>query len=195
MENDHQQLSGDLTALKARIKGHMTRPVVLVGMMAAGKTHLGRLLAETLDVPFIDTDLMVEEKAGKSIAAIFAQDGEPAFRALEAATIAAILGNTPKPAIVATGGGAILNPASADLIFSAAITVWVRATPGTIIKRTAHRNDRPLLKNGNPQKILEDLAAVRDPIYTRANIVIDTDDTTPRWALHAVLKEIDRCLP
>jgi len=88
--------------------------------------------------------------------------------------------------VVATGGGAVLNPQSADLIFGNTVSVWVRAKPETIIHRTANRNDRPLLKNGNPQKILQDLASVRDPIYARSDIVIDTDDSTPRWMLRAL---------
>lgn len=179
----------------AMIRNRLHRPVVLVGMMAAGKSHLGRVLAQVLDCDFVDTDTLIEQKTGLSIAEIFAQRGEQEFRDIEQAIIAELLAEGVGLRVIATGGGAIMRPASAALIFGDTISVWVRASIPTILKRTARGRARPLLHNANPQKVIEDLMAARNDTYGRADIVIDTDDTTPSWMKTRILEEIEKRLP
>lgn len=178
----------------ALIRQRLDCPVVLVGMMAAGKSHLGRILAEALDCDFVDTDTVIEQKTGLSIAEIFARRGEQEFRDIEQATIAQFLTTGAGLRVIATGGGAIMRPASAALIFGDTISVWVRASIPTILKRTARGRARPLLQNANPQKVIEDLMAARNDMYARADIVIDTDDTTPAWMKTRILEEIEKRL-
>lgn len=178
----------------ALIRQRLHRPVVLVGMMAAGKSHLGRILAAALDCDFVDTDTVIEQKTGLSIAEIFARRGEQEFRDIEQATIAQFLTAGAGLRVIATGGGAIMRPASAALIFGDTISVWVRASIPTILKRTARGRARPLLQNANPQKVIEDLMAARNDMYARADIVIDTDDTTPAWMKTRILEEIEKRL-
>ncbi len=154
---------------------NIDRPIVLVGMMAAGKTRLGRELAMVLDLEFIDTDKCIEDETGQTIARIFEISGESAFREMEATKIRDMLDGALKPLVLSTGGGAILRPESAELIFGNTYSIWMRASLATILRRTAKRTDRPLLKNPDPAKTLQEMADMRYPIYARADIAVDTD--------------------
>lgn len=158
----------------AAIKSTLDRPIVMIGLMAAGKTRIGKELASVLGVEFADADEEIEKAAGMSIADIFECYGEGHFRDGERRVMSRLIDNTPK--VVATGGGAVMDKATADLIFGNAIAIWVRADINTLVERTSQNNKRPLLKDGNPHDILKRLADVRYPIYQKAPIMLETDE-------------------
>lgn len=179
-----------IASLAAEIRRRLEIPVVLTGLMGAGKTRVGRLLAGALDLPFVDSDDEIEAAAGRRIADIFAEDGEPFFRDAERRVITRILG-TPGPGIVATGGGAFAHPATAEIILEKALTLWLRADPALLAKRTAGDRKRPLLARGDPESLLRELAEKRYPLYARANLVIDSEDVAPNVTLMRVLEKLD----
>jgi shikimate kinase len=152
----------------------LRRPVVLVGLMGSGKTTIGKKVASALGVPFADTDAEIERRSGRSIAAIFESDGEAAFRATEAATVAELVDTSP-PGVVATGGGAVLDPATRARLRDRATVVWLRATPAVLVHRIASDGTRPLLAD-DPRAALVRLAAEREPLYREvADHVVDVD--------------------
>lgn len=168
------------------------RHVVLVGMMGAGKTTVGRDLAISLKRPFFDTDEVVANSAGRSVRDIFEKDGELAFRELEARSLADLLIST-TPSVIATGGGAVLDKASRENLKSCAVVVWLRASPELLATRVARSDHRPLLDNhnGDAQFVLADLCIQREPLYQEvAHHVIDVDDRGSRHAVSAVLEMI-----
>lgn len=150
------------------------KPIVLVGLMGAGKTCVGRRLARRLDLPFTDADDEIQKAAGCSIEDIFRIMGESAFRSGERRVIARLLGNGPQ--VLATGGGAFIDAETRARIKAYAVSVWLRADLDTLFQRTQGRSGRPLLASGDPRAILESLIAVRYPIYAEADITIDTGD-------------------
>lgn len=162
------------------------RPIVLVGLMAVGKSRLGYELARALHLDFIDTDKSIEAEAGLSVAGIFKAYGEQEFRDREAVMIRRVLQKS-GARVVSTGGGAILRPDSADLIFGETWSVWVRASIETILERAARRTDRPLLINADPETVLKKMVAMRYPVYERANIVVDTDHGDTQKAVNDIL--------
>lgn len=155
------------------IRAHLTKPIVMIGLMGAGKTKIGGLLADSLCIPFVDADQEIEATAGCSIADIFERYGEPAFRDLERKVVARLLSDEAK--VVATGGGAVMNDRTASLIWSQSIAIWIRAELDVLVERTSRNNKRPLLRNGDPRAILKDLMDRRYPVYANAHIVVDTD--------------------
>jgi shikimate kinase len=159
----------------ARVTDHgrgLRRTVVLVGLMGAGKTSIGRRVAEALGAPFRDSDDEIASAAGMAIPEIFAQMGEPAFRAGERRVIARLLDLPPQ--VLATGGGAFMNAETRALIRERALSVWIRADLDTLVERTARRNDRPLLRAGDPREILARLMAERHPVYAEADLTVDS---------------------
>jgi shikimate kinase len=144
------------------------RSIVLVGMMGAGKSSIGRRLASRLGIPFIDADAEIESAAGMTIPEIFEKHGEPYFRAGEARVIARLLDNGPQ--VLATGGGAVMDPQTRALIVQKGISIWLKADIDVLLKRTKRRNDRPLVEK------IKDLLPVREPIYAQANIIIHSRD-------------------
>lgn len=146
----------------------LQRTVVLVGMMGAGKTAIGRALAATLDVQFLDSDAAIEEAAALSIAEIFARDGEAFFRAREAEVIDRLLSGP--PAILSTGGGAFLAERNRDVIAKKGVAVWLDADIKTLWERVRHKNTRPLLRTADPYATLVGLMEVRTPIYALASV-------------------------
>jgi shikimate kinase len=151
---------------------NLDRPVVLVGLMGAGKTRVGRRLAERLGLPFLDTDLEIEAETGKTIAELFSQIGEPAFREGERRTIARLMRNT--RSIIATGGGAFMEPRTRALIRENALSVWLRADLDTLVARTSRSNKRPLLQGVDKAAKLAELMALRYPIYAEAHLTVDS---------------------
>lgn len=150
------------------------RSVVLVGMMGAGKTAVGKRLARRLDRPFVDADHEIEAAAGCSVSEIFARHGEAAFRDGERRVIARLL---KRPAcVIATGGGAFMDAATRAAIAAQAVSVWLRADLDTLHRRTAKRDTRPLLAGKDRKAVLRALMAERYPVYGEAAIVVDTDD-------------------
>lgn len=158
------------------------RSVVLVGMMGAGKSSIGRRLAARLGIPFADADAEIEEAAGMSIADIFEAHGEPSFRSGEARVIARLLEQGPQ--VLATGGGAFMNPQTRTIIHEKGISVWLKAEIDVLTRRLRRRNDRPLLKTADPTETLTNLLAARNPIYGEANVIV-----TSRDVAHEVIVE------
>jgi len=148
------------------------KSIVMIGLMGAGKSSIGRRLADTLGLEFIDTDEEIIKAAGCSITDIFGIYGEAAFRDLEEKVIERLL-QEPKR-IIATGGGAYMHPDTRRRIDENAITVWLRAELDTLVERTGRRGGRPLLEQGNPREILKSLIDQRYPVYANADIIIDT---------------------
>lgn len=162
--------------------------IVLVGLMGAGKSCVGRRLAEKLSLPFVDSDVEVEKAAGCSVTDIFDVYGEPAFRDCERRVIQRLLEDG--PAVIATGGGAFMDEATRTAIRSSAVSVWLRAAPETLFQRTKRNKDRPLLQNEDPLGTLQSLAATRYPIYGEANVIVDTDDESLDGTVQRVIAEI-----
>jgi shikimate kinase len=152
----------------------LKRTVALVGMMGAGKSSVGRRLAAKLDVPFRDADAEIEAAAGCTISEIFDRFGEAAFRDGEYRVISRLLGEPPH--VLATGGGAFVDPRTRAKIEENAVSVWLRASIGLLASRVQRRETRPLLRDGDPKEIITRLLAEREPIYAGADIVVDSED-------------------
>ena len=150
------------------------KTIVLVGLMGAGKTSIGRRLAKELNIEFRDSDQEIEKKVGCSVAEIFEGFGESYFRQVERETIQDLLKNA-TPHVLATGGGAFMDAETRELIKEEGLSVWLRAALDVIIDRVSRNDNRPLLNTGNPREILEKLIEVRYPIYAEADLVVDSD--------------------
>ncbi len=150
----------------------LERSVVLVGLMGAGKTSVGRRLASRLGVSFVDADAEIEAAAGCTISEIFERHGEAAFRDGERRVIARLLDD--QPGVLGTGGGAFLDPETRARIAEKGVSVWLRANLDVLAQRCARRNNRPLLWNGYPREILARLIDERYPVYAQADIVVDS---------------------
>lgn len=161
------------------------KTIVLVGLMGAGKSCIGRRLAATLGTDFIDADAEIEAAAGCTIEQIFESHGETAFRAGERRVIARLLGQAPH--VLASGGGAFADPETRAAIHAGGISVWLRADLDVLLRRTGRRNNRPLLKRGDPREILQTLMAQRYPTYAEADITVDSADGPPEVTLDRVL--------
>lgn len=171
------------------LRSKLECPIVMIGLMGAGKTRIGRMLADYLGIPFVDSDDVITAREGLSIPEIFAQKGEAHFRAVERAAIADLL--TGDPVVLSTGGGAVTAPDTADLIFSRALTIWLRADTGILVSRVAPTLDkRPLLQAGDPAEILRKLADQRDPLYARAAIHVESRDVPLEENLNSVVKAL-----
>lgn len=162
----------------------LNQSIVLVGLMGAGKSKIGRTVAANLDLPFVDSDDAVETTAGMDIASIFELYGEERFRALEISTIESLLNSSPK--IIATGGGAFMQDKTRALIKSKGLSVWLKAEPETLASRISNPASRPLLKDRDPEAVLRDLAAIRYPVYGEADLVVDTDGLSITAAVNKV---------
>ena len=162
--------------------------LVLVGLMGAGKTTIGRRLAARLDVPFVDADNEVERAAGCSIADMFEVHGEEAFRQGEERVIGRILEGP--PGVMSTGGGAFMNAVTRERIKERGISIWLRADLEVLVRRCARRDDRPLLKDGNMKEILENLIAQRYPVYGEADIIVDTGEKPHRTVVDKIVDEL-----
>lgn len=169
------------------------RSIVLVGLMGAGKTAIGKRLAALLDLPFYDSDEEIERAAGMTIAEIFATHGEKEFRAGEKRVIQRLLRNG--RAVLATGGGAFMDPATRATIADQAVSVWLRCPVPLLVARTAGRTHRPLLNNANPADVLEQLSAQRSPIYALADIIIDGSEDPPHVTTSNVAQAIEAYTP
>ena len=165
-----------------------TQPVVLVGMMGAGKSTVGRRLARRLALPFADADLEIERAAGCSISDIFEFHGEASFREGERRVIERILEGP--PLVISTGGGAFIDPATHKRIRTKALSIWLRADLDTVLKRVKHNANRPLLKDGDPRTILEKLMIERDPTYAEADVVVDNGNIAVEKVVDAIVAAI-----
>jgi shikimate kinase len=163
-----------------------SRSIVLIGMMGAGKSSIGRRLAGRLGIPFIDADMEIESAAGMTIPEIFDKHGEPYFRAGEARVIARLLDNGPQ--VLATGGGSILDARTRALIGEKGISVWLKADIDVLLKRTKRRNDRPLAE------MIKDLLPMREPLYAQADIVVQSRDEPHDTIIDEIMAELPKRL-
>lgn len=153
--------------------GRLKKTVVMVGMMGAGKTAVGRALAARLGVPFLDSDIEIEAAANMSVPEIFTRDGEPFFRDKETQVIRRLLNE--ERCILSTGGGAFLAQENRDMISRRGVSVWLRADMKVLWNRVRHKDTRPLLRTRDPRGTLGELYAVRVPLYREADLVVDSD--------------------
>lgn len=164
------------------------RTITLVGLMGSGKSSVGKRLAQVLDLPFRDADDEVETAAGRSIAEIFDQLGEPAFRDGERRVIARLLEGP--PIVLATGGGAFMNAETRELIKTRSVSVWLKADLPILAKRVARKESRPLLTGKDPMAVLTEQAAVRYPAYAQADITVETGDTAHQVSVDQVVRAL-----
>ena len=162
--------------------------LVLVGLMGAGKTTIGRRLADRLNVPFVDADDEIERAAGCSITDLFEVHGEKAFREGEKRVIARLMEGP--PGVMATGGGAFMNTVTRERIKERGISIWLRADLEILVQRCARRDDRPLLKDGNMKEILRNLIDQRYPVYSEADIIVDTGNKPQRTVIDKIMDEL-----
>jgi shikimate kinase len=164
------------------------KTIALVGLMGVGKSSIGRRLAAALDLPFHDADDEIERAAGRSIPEIFAERGEAEFREGERRVIARLMDEAPH--VLATGGGAFVQPETRALIKSKAISVWLKADVDVLLRRVGRKDNRPLLKDRDPRAVLETLARERLPAYAEADLSVETGETPHQAAVEAVLRAL-----
>ena len=168
MANSAIQKTAENGPESAIVRALGARSIVLVGMMGAGKSSVGRRLAARLAIPFVDADSEIESAAGMTIPEIFDKHGEDYFRAGEARVIARLLDSGPQ--VLATGGGSIMDQHTRDLIHIKGISVWLKADLDVLMKRTKRRSDRPLSEK------IKDLLPLREPVYALSDIVVQSRD-------------------
>jgi shikimate kinase len=161
------------------------RSIVLVGMMGAGKSTIGRRLSARLALPFLDADAEIEAAAGMSIPDIFETRGEADFRDGEARVIARLLDSG--PAVIATGGGAVMRRETRERIREKAVSIWLKADPDIIMRRVRRRSDRPLLQTADPEATVERLIREREPVYSQADLTVWSRDVPHE-------KIVDECM-
>ena len=164
------------------------KPIVLVGLMGAGKSTIGRRLAGVLDLPFVDADHEITEAAGCTIADIFETYGEAIFRDLEQRVLLRLVGGP--PCILATGGGAFINPEIRKAIKEKAISIWLKADLDVLLERVSRRDTRPLLKTGDKGAILARLMEERYPIYAGADITVDSNAGLHETVVDTIVKAL-----
>jgi shikimate kinase len=164
------------------------RNLIFVGLMGAGKSVIGRLVAQTLGVPFIDTDAEIESVSRMTIAELFSQYGETEFRALETRVVERLLKQGPR--VVSTGGGAFINEATRAQIKQGGLSVWLKADLDTLWDRVNRRDHRPLLKTENPKQTLENLMIQRYPIYAEADLTVISANVRKDVMANEVLQAI-----
>lgn len=167
---------------------HVPKSIVIVGLMGAGKTCIGSRLADRLGLPFVDADAAIEEAAGCSIADIFEVYGEAAFRDGERRVIARLLDGPVQ--VIATGGGAFVDPETRARVRERGISIWLRADIELLLSRTARRNHRPLLNKGDRRGTLERLMAERYPVYAESDIVVDSGREAPEATVERTLAAV-----
>jgi shikimate kinase len=166
------------------------RHVVLVGLMGAGKTSVGKRLAQRLRLPFIDSDHAIEESANMSVPEYFALRGEADFRAGERRVIARLLSEPQQ--VIATGGGAFMAAETRERIKAAGLSIWLKAELQVLMRRVMRRSDRPLLANADPEATMRELMSKRHPIYAEADITIQSGEQAHEIMVQNVLEAIDQ---
>jgi shikimate kinase len=177
----------DTSEKASEIAGRLDRPIVLIGLMGAGKTQFGRNLAKKLGLKFHDSDAEIEKAAGMEISEIFAKFGEPYFRDGERRVLERLLGK-PGPRVISTGGGAIMDPETAERVFGKTISIWLKADISVLAERVRGNRKRPMLAGGNAEDILSGLASLRYPVYGKADIVIDSGNGSPAETAEAAIE-------
>ena len=167
---------------------HAPRPpqksIVLVGLMGAGKSTIGRQLAARLGLPFADADTEIEAAAGLTVAEIFERFGEAGFRDRERAAMARLVAGPVK--VIAAGGGAFIDPETRALVLASCTAIWLDGEVATMAERAARRGGRPLLAGKDPVAVLEGLAAIRNPVYALAHLRVDGDEAAVERIVEAL---------
>ncbi len=169
----------------------LSRTVVLIGLMGAGKTTIGRRLAEALSCAFRDSDQEIEVASGRSVSDFFDEYGEEAFRAAERRTIERLLGLPPH--ILATGGGAFMDAATRAIIKEKAISVWLKAEHAVLMSRVLKRSNRPLLRAGDPAETMQKLMDLRYPVYAEADMIVLSEDGPHEAVVKRILDRLAEC--
>jgi Shikimate kinase len=168
----------------------VTENLLLVGPMGAGKSTVGRYLASRLSYTFVDTDHLIEERAGADIPWIFDVEGEPGFRARETATLDSLLGV--ERHVIATGGGIVIRPENHDKLKALGKVIYLTASADQLLSRTAKDKKRPLLQVADPRSRIEELLQQRDPLYRQlADHVLQTDGRSSKWVVQHILHWLD----
>lgn len=183
--------SGDSAAeqIRAALGG---RSLVLIGLMGAGKSAIGRRLAKRLELEFVDADKEIEAAAGKTINEIFADHGEPYFRDGERRVIARLLDGG--PIVLATGGGAYMNESTRAEISEKGLSIWLKAELDILLERVSRRDTRPLLKTGDPHEIMKALMDERYPVYAGADITVESRDVPHEVIVEEIVQAVMRRL-
>jgi shikimate kinase len=174
------------------IAGLGARSVVLVGMMGAGKTSIGRRLAHALHLPFVDADQEIEKAANLTIAEIFAQYGEAHFREGERRVVARLLASG--PSVLATGGGAFISEETRAECRAHGITIWLKANVSVLLERVRKKGNRPLLNQPDPEGVMRRLLAEREPVYALADIAITSRDGPHHTLVAEIIEALDEHL-
>ncbi len=164
------------------------RSIVLVGLMGAGKTTIGRRLARRLDIPFADADREIEKAAGKTVQEIFDEDGEEFFRSGERRVIARLLDNGPQ--VLATGGGAWMSGETRAKVAEKGISVWLRADLDILMERVSRRPGRPLLQNPDPRAVMEKLINERYPVYEQADVTVESRNAPHQTIVSDIIRAL-----
>ncbi len=181
-------------ARRNRVRAGLSgRSIVLVGMMGAGKSAVGKRLSQDLALPFKDADTEIENAAKMSIPDIFARHGEPFFRDKERRIISRLLSEK-APIVLATGGGAFMNDETRALILSDAVSIWLKADLDTLMKRVRRKSNRPLLQTPDPEGTMRGLLKKREPVYALANITVHSRDVPHDAVLDDVMSAIEQYL-
>lgn len=177
----------------AKLSDRLDKPIVLVGLMGAGKSTVGRRLARRLGLPFVDSDDAIEDAAGYSAAELFDRFGDADFRDGERRLVARLVDGTVR--VIATGGGAYVDPRTRELLNERAITVWLDAPVDILAERTGRRDTRPLLRKGDRAGTLEKLSELRQPAYAQAHIRVRSGEGAHRDVVDSIIKALDDYLP
>ena len=175
----------DAYQIRTNLKG---RNIVFVGMMGSGKSAIGKRLAANLDLPFMDADNEIEAAAGMSIPDIFDCFGEDHFRQGERKVIARLMEEGPM--VLSTGGGAFMNDETRALIASNAVSIWLKADLETLLQRVKRKDNRPLLKTGDPEEIMSNLLKEREPFYGLANVAVESRNESHESVVEAVAESL-----
>lgn len=176
------------------MKIELDKPIVMVGLMGAGKTSVGRALAHHLGVPFVDSDKEIERAAGCSVVDIFSMYGEHEFRRVEQQVVSRLLETEPIPKVLSTGEGAFITPDIRTKVLNSAISIWLKADLDLLVKRTKFRDTRPQLLHTDSKKILAQLITERYNIYATADITVETFDESLRKTVTKVIDALEQHL-
>lgn len=185
--------SGADAARVERIRAGLgSRNIILVGMMGAGKTSIGRRLATTLHLNFVDADSEIEKAANLTIPEIFSSYGEEHFREGERRVVARLLADGPK--VLATGGGAFMSEETRRACATHGVTIWLKADAAVLFERVKKKGNRPLLQRSNPEAVLRDLLAEREPVYAQADVTVLSRDGPHVALVSEVLDALEKHL-